>query len=311
MRSTPTSPTVEAELEDALLRIPNPADPDVPVGGEEANVVVRTWGEPLPHGERKPHWELAESLGIIDNVARREDHRLRVARLPRRRVDAPARPDRLVPRRPLPRAWDDRGLAPGRRQRRLGPRHRPDPRQGGPDVRRRARRPLPGPDRRGAGHEPPPRRDPRRRDAADPLRRVLGLVSPRGWRRRARYARDPSRAPVRQGRDGQLRAAGALRRRARVAHGVRRGAPPAAGPGLPGRPHEHPRDGLRPGTQVRPRGLGAGRRALARGQQHQQLPRLPGAADGHSVSVRGRREAGARPHPEWLGGWPCRGRSPR
>jgi seryl-tRNA synthetase len=60
--------TVEAELEDALLRIPNPADPDVPVGGEEANVVVRTWGEPLARGERKPHWELAESLGIIDNV---------------------------------------------------------------------------------------------------------------------------------------------------------------------------------------------------------------------------------------------------
>ena len=36
----------EAELEDLLLRIPNPADPDVPVGGEEANVTVRTWGDP-------------------------------------------------------------------------------------------------------------------------------------------------------------------------------------------------------------------------------------------------------------------------
>ncbi|HTC85467.1 MAG TPA: hypothetical protein VK656_02120, partial [Candidatus Acidoferrum sp.] len=40
--------TVEADLEEALLRIPNPADPDVPVGGEEANVTVRTWGELLP-----------------------------------------------------------------------------------------------------------------------------------------------------------------------------------------------------------------------------------------------------------------------
>ena len=73
----------EAELEDLLLRIPNPADPDVPVGGEEANVTVRTWGELLPReqpveGEvgadasertwiRKPHWELGEALGIIDN----------------------------------------------------------------------------------------------------------------------------------------------------------------------------------------------------------------------------------------------------
>src|SRR3954451_23797548 len=35
----------EQELEDLLLRIPNPADPEVPVGGEEANVTVRTWGE--------------------------------------------------------------------------------------------------------------------------------------------------------------------------------------------------------------------------------------------------------------------------
>jgi len=74
----------EAELEDFLLRIPNPADPDVPVGGEESNVTVRTWGELLPRvtpvsgevgadapadgatWERRPHWELGESLGIID-----------------------------------------------------------------------------------------------------------------------------------------------------------------------------------------------------------------------------------------------------
>jgi seryl-tRNA synthetase len=65
---------VEAELEELLLRIPNPADPDVPVGDAEANVVVRTWGELLPrtvagvHGawERRPHWEIAEALDIID-----------------------------------------------------------------------------------------------------------------------------------------------------------------------------------------------------------------------------------------------------
>ena len=60
--------TIQDELDDAMLRIPNPADPDVPVGGEEANVTVRTWGEPLPRGDRLPHWELAESLGIIDNA---------------------------------------------------------------------------------------------------------------------------------------------------------------------------------------------------------------------------------------------------
>jgi seryl-tRNA synthetase len=76
--------TVDAELDDLLLRIPNPADSDVPVGGPEANVTVRTWGEQLPKeqplsGEvgadaaggtwsRKPHWEIAEALGIIDNA---------------------------------------------------------------------------------------------------------------------------------------------------------------------------------------------------------------------------------------------------
>jgi seryl-tRNA synthetase len=65
--------TIESQLEDLLLRIPNPADPDVPVGGEEANVTVRTWGDPAPRvagggWERRPHWDVAEMLGIIDNA---------------------------------------------------------------------------------------------------------------------------------------------------------------------------------------------------------------------------------------------------
>ncbi len=60
--------TVQSELDDAMLRIPNPADSDVPVGGEEANVIVRTWGHPLARDERRPHWELAEALGMIDNA---------------------------------------------------------------------------------------------------------------------------------------------------------------------------------------------------------------------------------------------------
>jgi len=63
---------LEAELEDLLLRIPNPADPDVPVGDQGANVTVRTWGEPLRQAAdgwtRKPHWDLAETLDIIDNA---------------------------------------------------------------------------------------------------------------------------------------------------------------------------------------------------------------------------------------------------
>ena len=33
----------EAQLEDLLLRIPNPPDEDIPVGGAEANTTIRTW----------------------------------------------------------------------------------------------------------------------------------------------------------------------------------------------------------------------------------------------------------------------------
>ena len=62
--------SVEADLEELLLRVPNPADPDVPVGPPEATVTVRSWGEPLGHDaggwERKPHWEIGERLGMLD-----------------------------------------------------------------------------------------------------------------------------------------------------------------------------------------------------------------------------------------------------
>jgi seryl-tRNA synthetase len=76
----------EASLDDQLLRIPNPPDDDIPVGGEEANVTLRMWGEQLPRDQplvgevgadapaggetwaRKPHWELGEALGILDNT---------------------------------------------------------------------------------------------------------------------------------------------------------------------------------------------------------------------------------------------------
>ncbi len=64
----------EAQLEELMLRIPNPADPDVPVGDASANQTVRTWGELLPRdatadGEtwtRRPHWEVGESLRMFD-----------------------------------------------------------------------------------------------------------------------------------------------------------------------------------------------------------------------------------------------------
>jgi seryl-tRNA synthetase len=60
--------TTEAELDALMLGIPNLPDEDVPVGADEsANVVRDTQG---PEREfsftPKPHWDLAEELGIID-----------------------------------------------------------------------------------------------------------------------------------------------------------------------------------------------------------------------------------------------------
>ncbi len=61
---------LEEQLEQILLRIPNPADPDVPVGPPDATVTVREWGEPVARDadgwQRKPHWEIGEALDIID-----------------------------------------------------------------------------------------------------------------------------------------------------------------------------------------------------------------------------------------------------
>ena len=65
---------IETELDELLLRIPNPADPDVPIGGEESNVTVRTWGSRLAATQtdgdaawtRRPHWELGDRLRMFD-----------------------------------------------------------------------------------------------------------------------------------------------------------------------------------------------------------------------------------------------------
>lgn len=58
---------LESELAALELSIPNLPDPGVPRGeGEEHNVVVRTWGEPASPAEPRPHWEIAEELGMLD-----------------------------------------------------------------------------------------------------------------------------------------------------------------------------------------------------------------------------------------------------
>jgi seryl-tRNA synthetase len=57
---------VESDLQGLLLEIPNVTLPEVPAGGEENNVIVKTWGEPRTTGALAPHWDIGARLGLID-----------------------------------------------------------------------------------------------------------------------------------------------------------------------------------------------------------------------------------------------------
>ena len=59
---------VDAEFTDAMLRIPNPPEPDVPVALDESgNVPVKEWGaKPTFDFEPQAHWDIGEKLDIID-----------------------------------------------------------------------------------------------------------------------------------------------------------------------------------------------------------------------------------------------------
>lgn len=58
----------EAKLREILLQIPNLPHADVPIGKDENdNPEIRRWGAaPAFAFEPKPHWEIGESLGILD-----------------------------------------------------------------------------------------------------------------------------------------------------------------------------------------------------------------------------------------------------
>ncbi|MDR1021568.1 MAG: serine--tRNA ligase [Synergistaceae bacterium] len=59
---------IEEDYQGQLLMMPNRIHESVPVGDDErANAELRRWGEPLQFAfEPKPHWELGETLGIMD-----------------------------------------------------------------------------------------------------------------------------------------------------------------------------------------------------------------------------------------------------
>jgi seryl-tRNA synthetase len=59
--------SADARLRESLLNLPNLPLPEVPAGGEEDNVLVREWGQPPTFSfQAKPHWELGETLKILD-----------------------------------------------------------------------------------------------------------------------------------------------------------------------------------------------------------------------------------------------------
>jgi seryl-tRNA synthetase len=60
---------VEERLNAILIGIPNIPLAAVPDGGESANRVVRSWGDPRPAAGVVPHWEIGERLGILDLAA--------------------------------------------------------------------------------------------------------------------------------------------------------------------------------------------------------------------------------------------------
>ena len=59
--------TIDHELEELLLAIPNTPLDEVPEGDENHNRIEKTWGDlPVFDFEPLPHWELGESLDILD-----------------------------------------------------------------------------------------------------------------------------------------------------------------------------------------------------------------------------------------------------
>ncbi len=56
----------DRELGEILIGIPNMTLGDVPSGGEEANVIVRSWGDPRASEGVAPHWDVAAAHGLID-----------------------------------------------------------------------------------------------------------------------------------------------------------------------------------------------------------------------------------------------------
>jgi seryl-tRNA synthetase len=140
--------SVDAELQQTALQVPNLPLEELPDGGAEDYEVVKAWGEPSTHEfEARPHWELGEALGILD--------------LPRgATISGSGFPlfvgmgGALVGEshagRPHSRSWISGGCSTTARERRLGTGYGPAAGSREQYVRHEGR-PIPRPDRRSAG----------------------------------------------------------------------------------------------------------------------------------------------------------------
>ena len=241
---------VTDRLDELLLRIPNPPDPGIPEGGEEASLIVRSWGEPLPpHLEpqrdeqeawvRKPHWEIAEALGMIDLAAGAKItgsgfavYKGAGAALQRALIDFFL--DLHTREHGMTEIWPpvvvNEASARGTGQ-------IPDKEDQMYVVTRDDLYLVPTAE--------VPVTNIHRDEiieadaAAHPLRGLLALLPARGRRGRRADARHPARPPVRQGGDGGLREAGRFGRHPGVDDGARGDLSAASWPALPRQAHGH------------------------------------------------------------------------
>ena len=191
----------DADLKALMLKLPGIPYEGAPVGPDESyNVVIRTVGEP-PKFDFEPldHVALIEKndwgdLSRVTQVSGSRTYCLKggLALLETKLMGWAL--SRIA----------DAGLhadhRAGDRARAGVPQPGPVPRTPRRDLRASQRRSVARRDRRGGADLAPFGRDHRGRQAADPLRRLLALLPPRGGQRGQGRARAAARPPVREGR---------------------------------------------------------------------------------------------------------------
>ena len=64
-----TQRKLNKQINDEISNLPNFPSKDAPIGKDESNnVQIKTWGEPLIKENIKSHWEIGETLNIIESV---------------------------------------------------------------------------------------------------------------------------------------------------------------------------------------------------------------------------------------------------